>query len=74
VAVGDSAGFWATLRNAQGSQLSGRTVTWAATDTTVARFEFIYGQAAILRALKPGTITVTATSEDKSGSGTVTVN
>jgi Domain of unknown function (DUF4382)/Bacterial Ig-like domain (group 2) len=74
VAVGDSAGFWATLRNAQGSQLSDRTVTWAATDTTVARFEFVYGQAVILRALKPGTITVTATSEGKSGSGTVTVN
>jgi len=74
VAVGDSAGFWATLRNAQGAQLSGRTVTWTATDTTVARFEFIYGQAVILRALKPGTITVTATSEGKSGSGTVTIN
>lgn len=73
VAVGDSAGFWATLRNAQGQQLSGRTVTWAATDTTVARFEFVYGQTVILRALKPGTITVTATSEGKSGSGTVTV-
>ena len=74
VAVGDSAGFWATLRNAQGALLSGRTVTWAATDTTVARFEFVYGQAVILRALKPGTITVTATSEGKAGSGTVTVN
>ena len=73
VSVGDSAGFWATLRDAQGLVLSGRTVTWTATDTTVARFEFRSGQAAILRALKAGTITVTATSEGKSGSGTVTV-
>jgi hypothetical protein len=74
VSVGDSAGFWATLRNAQGAQLSNRTVVWAATDTTVARFEYVYGQVVILRALKPGTITVTASSEGKSGSGTVTVN
>jgi hypothetical protein len=74
VAVGDSAAFWATLRDAQGTLLSGRTVTWTATDTTVARFEFLYGQAAMLRALKPGTITVTATSEGRAGSGTVTVN
>jgi hypothetical protein len=73
VAVGDSAGFWATLRDAQGAMLSGRTIAWAATDTTVARFEFVWGQAVILRALKHGTITVTATSEGKSGSGTVTV-
>jgi hypothetical protein len=73
VSVGDSAGFWATLRNAQGATLSGRTVTWTASDTTVARFEYVYGQAAILRALKRGTTTVTATSEGKSGSGTVTV-
>ena len=72
--VGDSAGIWATLRDAQGTVLSGRTVTWSATDTTIARFEFVLGQAAMLRALKPGTITVTATSEGKSGSGTVTVN
>jgi len=73
VSVGDSAGFWATLRDAQGTALSGRTVTWTATDTTVARFEFIYGQTAMLRALKTGTITVTATSEGRTGSGTVTV-
>jgi len=73
IAVGDSAGFWATLRDAQGTALSGRTVTWSATDTTVARFEFVLGQSAMLRALKPGTITVTATSEGKFGSGTVTV-
>lgn len=73
VSVGDSAGFWATLRDAQGAMLSGRTITWAATDTTVARFEFVWGQAVILRALTHGTITVTATSEGKSGSGTVTV-
>lgn len=73
VAVGDSAGFWATLKDAQGAVLSGRTITWAATDTTVARFEFVWGQSVILRALKHGTITVTATSEGKSGSGTVTV-
>ncbi len=73
VAVGDSLGFWATLRDAQGTVVHGRTVTWTATDTSVARFEYVYGEIAILRALKPGTITVTATSEGKSGSGTVTV-
>jgi hypothetical protein len=73
VSIGDSAGFWATLRNADGEMLHGRTVTWAATDTAVARFEYVYGPTAILRALMPGTITVTATSEGKSGKATVTV-
>jgi hypothetical protein len=73
VAVGDSASLWATLKDAQGAVLSGRTITWAATDTTIARFEFVWGQAAMLRALKRGTITVTARSEGKSASGTVTV-
>ena len=73
VSVGDSAAFWATLRNAQGEVLYDREVTWTATDTTVARFEFVLGQTAMLRALAPGTVTVTATSEGKSGSGTVTV-
>jgi hypothetical protein len=73
VSVGDSAAFWATLRNAQGDALYGREVTWTATDTTVARFEFALGQTAMLRALSPGTVTVTATSEGESGSGTLTV-
>jgi hypothetical protein len=73
VSVGDSASFWATLRDAGGAMLSGRSITWAATDTTVARFEFVWGQSVMLRALKRGTITVTATSEGKTGAGTVTV-
>jgi hypothetical protein len=73
VSVGDSAAFWATLRNVQGDVLYGREVTWTATDTTAAHFEFVLGQTAMLRALAPGTVTVTATSEGQSGSGTVTV-
>jgi hypothetical protein len=73
VSVGDSLGLWATLKNAQGQSLGGRTVTWSASDSAVVRFDFAMGQSAVLRARKAGSATITAVSEGKSGTATVTV-
>ena len=66
--VGDSAAFSATLRDAQGKPLSGRSVTWAISDPSVARIEFASGETAEIRALQAGSAVLTATSEGKIGS------
>jgi len=65
VSVGDSIGVYAELTNAQGAFLSGRTVTWTVSDPTVFNLQQFGGQHAVLRALKQGSATVTATSEGK---------
>lgn len=70
--VGDSAGFYATLRDAQGNSLSGRTITWSVADPAVVRATG-FGSSAVLRALKAGTTTVTALSEGKTASASVVV-
>ena len=73
VAVRDSAGFFATPRDAQGNPLSGRAVFWTVSDSTVARIEVASGQSVVIRALRSGSSLVTATSEGKSGSGSLFV-
>ena len=73
VAAGDTAGFFATLRDAQGNPLSGRAVFWSVSDSTVARIEVASGQSVGVRALRSGSSLVTATSEGKSGSGSLFV-
>ncbi len=73
VAAGDTAGFFATLRDAQGNPLSGRAVFWSVSDSTVARIEVASGQSVVVRALRSGSSLVTATSEGKSGSGSLFV-
>src|SRR5207237_59012 len=74
VVVGeDSVFFSATLRDAQGRQLYGRIVTWAISDTSVARIVSSYGPHAAFRPAKPGSATVTATSEGKTGSAQLVV-
>ncbi|HEX6048310.1 MAG TPA: Ig-like domain-containing protein [Gemmatimonadaceae bacterium] len=57
-----------TLRDAQGNELSGRTVTWQTGNAAVATVS----DGGLITAAGPGTTTVTATSEGKIG--TVTVN
>ncbi len=74
LSVGDSIPAVAELRNASGAILSGRHVTWSVSDTTLARLEGLFGQYAHLRALAPGSVTLTATSEGKSGSLTLFIN
>src|SRR5438093_520093 len=73
VAAGDSASFFATLRDANGNILSGRAVSWTVNDSSVARIEGAFGQTAVIRAVGTGSALVTATSEGKSGSGSILV-
>lgn len=57
-----------TLRDAQGNELSGRTVSWQTGNPAVATVS----QGGLITAAGPGNTTVTATSEGQTG--TVTVN
>ena len=74
VIVGDSAGFFADLRDAQGNAITDDHVKWSVADPTVARIEGAFGQSVILRALQPGTTTVTARSHGKSGTAQLVVD
>ena len=60
--------FTATMRDVDGGVLSGRTATWSSSNTAVAT---VTG-AGVVTALTPGTVTITATSEGKSGTATYT--
>ena len=72
VAVNDSVGLFANLKDANGASIFGRTVTWAPSDASLNLVA--YGQSALLRPAKAGSFTVTATSEGKSGTRTIVVH
>ena len=74
VAVGDSAGFFADLRDANGNAISDPHVKWSVADPSVARIEGAFGQSAILRALRLGSTTVTARNHGKTGSAQLVVD
>ena len=61
VIVGDTVRFMAAVEDSQ-------PVSWTVTDTTVARIEGQFGFSVLLRALRNGAITVTATSAGRTGS------
>jgi len=67
---GNTATFTATLQDAQGHPLSGRTVTWSSSDDTVATID----NSGLATSTGPGTTTITATSEGKSGTATLQVD
>src|ERR1041385_8648297 len=69
VLVGATQQFIATLRDANGTVLTGRTVTWTSSALTVATVS----TGGLASALLAGTATITATSEGKSGTATLTV-
>ena len=73
VAAGDSASFFATLRDANGNILSGRAVSWTVSDSSVALIDGAFGQTVVMRAVGRGFALVTAFSEGKSGSGSLFV-
>jgi len=52
------------MRDANGGVLSGRTATWASSNTALATVT----SAGVVTALAAGTVTITATSEGRSGS------
>lgn len=61
----------ARLADAFNNDLTGRTVTWSSSNPLVASVDPSSG---LVSGLLPGTATITATSEGKSGSALVTVN
>src|SRR6266568_2587218 len=70
VEVGKTLQLTATPKDSAGNPLSGRVVTWASADTTIAKVSatgLVTGKAA------GGPATITATSEGKNGTATVTV-
>ena len=67
--AGSSTQLTATLKDAGGTVLSGRTIKWASSNTAVATVN----TSGLVSAIAPGAATITATSEGKSGSSTVTV-
>jgi len=71
VIVGTTVQLTATPKDAAGNALTGRTVTWGTSNATLATVDangLVTGNAA------GGPVTITATSEGKSGSSAVTVN
>jgi alpha-tubulin suppressor-like RCC1 family protein/uncharacterized protein YjdB len=69
IQVGRTATLTATPRDAQGRQLSGRTVVWTSSSADIARVD----ASGTVTALTPGSATITASVESKSASATVTV-
>jgi hypothetical protein len=70
VIVGASQQLTATLRDAGSNVLTGRAVTWASANQSRATVD----QSGIVTAVAAGTVTITATSEGKSGAAQITVN
>jgi uncharacterized protein YjdB len=66
---GGTTTFTPTLKDANGNTLTGRTVTWQSSNTSVATVN----NSGVVTGVTEGTSTITATSEGKSGTATVTV-
>ena len=69
VAAGQSVQLTATPKDANGNALSGRTVTWSSSNTSVAIAD-VNGN---VTGIAPGSATITATSEGQSGTAAITV-
>jgi uncharacterized protein YjdB len=69
VVVGEATTATASVKDANGSPLSGRGVTWGSSDPTVATVT----QTGAVTALKAGTTSVSASSEGRTGAATLTV-
>jgi len=69
LAVGQTSTLTATVRDAGGATLPGRTVVWSSSDLAVVAV----AQTGEVRAVGPGSATVTATSEGVTGSASVSV-
>jgi uncharacterized protein YjdB len=67
--VGATEQLTATVTDANGDPLSGRPVTWSSSSDAVATVS----TSGLVKAVAPGTATITATSEGKSGKSTITV-
>lgn len=67
--IGGTVTLSATVRDSSGGALSGRAITWSTGDPTVATVS----STGVVTAKAPGAVAITATSEGKSGSATITV-
>jgi uncharacterized protein YjdB len=70
VVMGKAGYFEVTLRDASGTALTGRAITWSSSAPAVASVS----ADGLVSGLSPGTATITASSEGKSGSATVVVS
>ena len=71
VDIGSTATFTATPRDASNTPLSGRTVVFSSSDPTIAT---INSSTGVATGVAQGAVTITATSEGKSGTASLTVN
>ncbi len=69
VGAGQTTQLTATLKSSNGTVLTGRTVTWASSQTGVATVS----SSGVVAGVAAGTATITATAEGKSGTATITV-
>jgi len=67
--IGGTVTLSATVRDAHGATLSGRTITWSTNAAQIAKVS----STGVVTAVAPGVATITATSEGKSGASIVTV-
>ncbi|HET7565570.1 MAG TPA: Ig-like domain-containing protein [Gemmatimonadaceae bacterium] len=70
VDVGKTVQLGATTRDQNGNSLTGRSVAWSSSNSTIASVD---GSGKVT-GVAAGTATITATSEGKNGSATITVN
>jgi uncharacterized protein YjdB len=69
VQLGQTTTLTATLKDAAGTVLTGRLITWGSSDNTVATVS----SAGVVTAVKLGTATITATSEGQFATAAITV-
>ena len=70
ISTGQSVQLTATLRDAAGNVLTGRTISWASGNTAVAT---VSGSGLVAGVSAGGPVTITATSEGQSGTSAITV-
>ena len=70
--IGTTQQLTATVRDAAGKLLSDRTVTWSSSATTIVTVDPT-GLVALVTGVAAGSVTITATSEGKSGTSAVDV-
>src|SRR5439155_23938787 len=70
VATGQMVQLSATPKDASGNPLTGRVITWTSSDNTIAS---VNGSGLVTGVAAGGPVTITATTEGKSGTASITV-
>jgi len=73
LAVGDSVGFQAILKDSLGNVLDNRTVSWSVDDSSKLSIMSTFGHYALVRALASGSTVLRATAGGKEDAVTVTI-